>query len=186
MSRHRHHGARGQALLETAVLLPILLLLFVGVYSASELASAENAATAASRNAARLGAEIGNDNFQPGVTSPDPTGVDQRVVAAVSAALAGASLPGVTLSEVDVYSPLTTQPAGYFSLSDPALPVDRYRPDGTPIATYQYGLDQRDQQASQERQLGVRVLFTYSPPALSMGLFGGPHAVYTVFTFPPV
>ena len=178
---------RGQAFVETVALLPLILMLFMGVYAASELLSDENMATSASRNAARIGADIGNNGYQPGVTPTDPTAEDQTIVAAVNAALTN-QVSSATITEVDVYQPKASASAGYFDVTDAGMYIDRYAPNGNSLgagAGGQYGLDKRSQIPGQVAEIGVRVVFQFSSPNMVTHLFAGTHAAYSVYFFPP-
>jgi len=58
--RRRRDGRHGQAMVEMALLLPVLMLLFLGSWTAANLIDDNNAAAQATRAGARLGAELGN------------------------------------------------------------------------------------------------------------------------------
>ena len=86
----RHRSQRGQAIIETAVVIAVLFSLLMGVYSVSQFASDQNTAGTATRSGARLASELGNNNYKNGVTAAcqgvnklDPCGVDKQIVQVV-------------------------------------------------------------------------------------------------------
>ena len=173
----RQLGQRAQALAETAVVLPVIVLLVLGVWNASGLIAAQNQATQASQAGARVAAELGNDNNAP----PDPTAVDQKIVATAVTTMKGAAFTAVT--QVDIYQPINPSTSG---VEQPGDLIDSYEPDGTPIGSPQYTLDLRSQAPLSEQYVGVKVYFTYTSPAPLLSFFSGQKSAYTVMQFPPV
>ncbi len=189
MSRRRL-SRRGQSLVEFAAIVPLLLFAVMGIYSVSQLISAQDATTVASRNGARLASELGGNGWVTGSLFTDPTIADQKIVAtAVAGVKAPAVPPGVTVVEIDVYRPSTdaTQPAGYFNTTDPLMLIDRYNPDGTPYPgwTQQYTLDQRHDVLGNEALIAVRVVYSYQSPVQLFGWLSGQRTAYTVMQIQP-
>jgi hypothetical protein len=127
-NRSRSHG---QALVETALVLPILIFVAVGVYAGGERISIQQTALYATRDGARFGAELGNNSYDPTnapmgcQTNPaidgifqvanggtylspavprndDPCTVDQRIVGTMLSSLQGSQL---VVKEIDIYEP---------------------------------------------------------------------------------
>jgi len=168
---------RAQALVETAVVLPVIVLLVLGVWNASGLIAAQNQATQASQAGARVAAELGNDDNAPS----DPTAVDQKIVATAATTMRGAAF--TKLTQVDVYQPANPSASG---VEQPGDLIDAYKPDGTPIGAPQYTLNLRTQTPLAEQYVGVKVYFTYTSPAPLLSFFSGQKTAYTVMQFPPV
>ncbi len=155
----QHRNQRGQAVVETAVFIVVLLMLFMGVYGASEFATDQNTAGTAVRSGARLAAELGNGGYQSG-GSNSPSTIDTEVVNVVCEI--AAQMPYVSsLDEVDVYRPGANADG---SLGSGDL-VDKYSCTPTVIGTPSYTLDLRTQTHPNEASLGVRLLYHYSFPA---------------------
>ncbi len=81
----RRGGSRGQSMVELAILLPILVTLFLGSWTAADLISDNNAAAQASRAGARFAAELGNGGWKSGAGASgcqtggtDPCKLDAR------------------------------------------------------------------------------------------------------------
>ena len=184
---------RGQGLVEVAIVVPLLIALLTGVWAAAELIAAENHGTEASRDAARIGSELGNNHWSAG-SPTDPTAVDTNIVDAAMQAMQ--NVTGTTITEIDVYQP--TSQDGQYSPSDL---VDCYTISGTTVTPLPsglspggvhcapgraYTLDNRSQIQGSESWLGVRVTFTYRSPAPVLRLFDGTHTVYTVMQLNPI
>ncbi len=192
--KRRH--ARGQAMTEIALLLPLLMLLVLGVYTISTLVSAQNSATVATRNGARLASELGGGGWVIGSKAIDPSAIDRQIVATVTQGMKRPNVAdGVAVTEVDVYLPDPSKPAGYFDPSDtpPASPsptpmlIDRYNPDGTPYPGWssQYTLDLRHDVLGSQSLIGVRVVYTYQPSNQIFGWLAGQRSAYTVMQVQP-
>jgi Flp pilus assembly protein TadG len=83
----RNASKRGQSMVEVALLLPVLMLLFLGVWTGANLISDNNAASQATRAGARLGAELGNGGYGnsalaacQGGQAKNPCQVDQEII----------------------------------------------------------------------------------------------------------
>src|SRR5580698_10109344 len=91
---------RGQAMVEMALLLPVLMLLFLGSWTAANLIDDNNASGQATRAGARLGAELGNGSAL-GLTQNQ---IDTDILDQVHASL----LPQLTdtnVTQIDICHP---------------------------------------------------------------------------------
>jgi Flp pilus assembly protein TadG len=207
-NRRRQRGHRAQSLVELAILLPVMLLLFIGAYTASNFINDRQVAGQATRAGARLGAEIGNSNYSSGQaaagcqsTGKDPCIVDQEIVRSTTTISRGLSnVP--TISEIDIYEPCTasgstctstsstcpsTQTADGAYLSGDLL--DKYVPNGSGgwmlSGTAQYTLDLRAQTHPNEGAIGVRIVYTFQGSA-PMTFFNMQTSEYATMCFAPL
>lgn len=177
-----HRQQRGQALVETALLTPLLILLILGAYDASIMASNKVQGTTAVRNGVRLASELGGVPNNPAppashtcdgtITSPGNLSVvDKQVVATVVASTANMSY--VTISHIDVYKPSSAD--GSYNSPDP---INEYKPDGTQFGPpLTFPLNQRCQgpvgSTPKDVSIGVRMVYTYTATQ-GLGLGRGP------------
>ncbi len=101
---------RGQAMVEMAMLLPVLLLLFLGAWTAANLIDDNNAAAQATRAGARLAAELGNGGY-PNETlaacqssNADPCEIDKDIINQVLP-IVSPQLTNAKVIEIDIYQP---------------------------------------------------------------------------------
>ena len=100
----------GQAMVEMALLLPVLLLLFLGSWTAANLIDDNNAAAQATRAGARLAAELGNGGYPNEtlaacqLTTADPCQIDKDIIDQVLP-IVSPQLTNATVSEIDIYEP---------------------------------------------------------------------------------
>ena len=192
-------------MVELAVLLPVLALLFLGVWTAADLIADNNTVIQATQEGARYAAELGYGTY---VTNgiKDPTAVDDNIIAQMLPTL-NSQLTSATVTEIDIYQPDTGicgadpsfSPTGSGTLSpSTTCPpdngayvsgefIDEYTVSGTtatPMNTAQYTLDKRDQTHPAESELGVRVTVKYTSP--TMALFSQTDSQYTVVRLAPV
>src|SRR5438270_13517978 len=90
----------GQSLVELALVVPLLALLLMGGFDASILVSDKVTSGSAVRQGARLAAELGGLQTNPGARTAD---IDMQVVRNVMA-MAGGMTSG-TIQEIDIYAP---------------------------------------------------------------------------------
>jgi Flp pilus assembly protein TadG len=206
----RRAQKRGQSLVELAILLPVLLLLFVGAYTASNFLNDRQIAGQATRAGARLGAEIGNANYLSGqaaqagscqTTGNDPCIIDQEIV--TSTITVARNLTNVSsMNEIDIYSPCTTSGSSCSSTTStcPATNtsdgsylsgdwVDIYKPNGSGVwvlnGSAQYTLDRRKQVHPNEASIGVRLVYTFQGSA-PMTFFNMQTSEYATMCMAPI
>jgi uncharacterized membrane protein len=183
----RHASKRGQAIIETAVVIAVLLSMLMGVYSVSQFASDQNTAGTATRSGARLASELGNNNYKNGVTDTcqgtnnlNPCGVDKQIVQVVCQI--AKTMPFVSsVDEVDIYRASSadgSQVSG--DLSDMYLSC---APGAAPTQAT-YTLDLRVQTHPNEAFIGVSVRYHYKSPSPMVPLSTMP-TVYTVVQMSP-
>ena len=144
-SRPRPDWSRGQSAVEFALVVPVLLALALGLMEFCLLLFGVAAARYAAGEGARAGSESGSN-----------PGADLAIVDAIrDTPVGGTSV--VTVSEVDVYK---VDLVNGSLQQDPAL-INRYRLDGTPIASPAWPAATRSTAASQPEFLGVTIRYTY-------------------------
>jgi len=148
---------RGQSLAEMAVVIPVLMFLLMGGFDATVMISDKITAGYAVRQGARLAAELGGSQTNPNTTTAQ---VDQQILRNVLAVARG--LTSATPTEIDIYAP--SRADGSYTPGDP---IDQYFISaGTPSAgTQTFPIQNRNQTPPNETSIGVRILWTYSPPA---------------------
>jgi Flp pilus assembly protein TadG len=180
----RRQGQRGQALIETAVVIGVILSLLMGVYAVSQFASDQNTAGTATRAGARLAGELGNGGYNgssasgcQGVNPKDPCAVDRQIVQAVCQV--AATMPFVSsIVEVDIYR--ATGSGGSGDLTD------RYTScaaNASPVSAA-YTLDYREQTHPIEAYVGVSITYKYKSPVPIFPL-ATTSTVYTVTQMSP-
>jgi Flp pilus assembly protein TadG len=188
-------------MVELAILLPVLVLLFLGAWTASDLISDNNTAVQASQQGARYGAELGQ-----GPTGATVLGVDTDIIDQMLPIL-NSQLTNAKVTEIDIYQPDTgvcsvspsfSPSGGQLSRSTTCPPdngaynsgygelIDEYQISGTTITplTSQYLLTDRIQTHPNESELGVRVTIHYTSPTMAM--FTQYDTQYSVVRLAPV
>jgi Flp pilus assembly protein TadG len=184
-------GRRGQAMVEMALLLPVLMLLFLGSWTAANLIDDNNAAAQATRAGARLGAELGNGSALGLTQNQIDTDILDQVYPIVSPQLTNAKV-----TEIDIYQPsgcIGTTPfaTGTCPPNNGAYTagelVDTYTVTGGVVSsscgTCTFTLANRSQTHPNEAELGVRLVFKYTSPALTF--FSQTDSQYTVMRLAP-
>jgi len=188
----RRRGARsGQAMVEMALLLPVLLLLFLGAWTASNLIDDNNVALQATRAGARLAAELGNGGSSGATQGQLDTDILDQVYPIVSPQLTNAKV-----TEIDIYQPsgcVGTTPfvAGTCPPNNGAYTagelIDTYTVTAGVVAsscgTCSFTLANRSQVHPSEAEIGVRLKFTYTSPTLRF--FTQTDSQYTVMRLAP-
>jgi Flp pilus assembly protein TadG len=153
----RTHPSRGQSLAEMAVVIPVLFFLLMGGFDATIMIADRVTAGSAVRQSARLAAELGGIQTNPGATTSQ---IDLQIVHDALAVARG--LTSATVTEIDIYTP--SQPDGNYKAGDP---VDQYLISNGAITpgTQTFPIQNRNQIPPTETSIGVRVVWTYSPPA---------------------
>jgi Flp pilus assembly protein TadG len=174
--RERGHARElGQSLVEMCLATPLLVALLLGAIDTGILVSDEVVANTATRNGARLAADLGGSAANPGATTTD---VDAKIVGNVLAAARGMHF--ATLMEIDIYQP--TLANGSYQAGDL---VDMFDGNGNALATQTYPINLRNQNPPYETNIGIRLVWQYQPPT---GWLGGTmqFTEYTVFRAAPM
>src|SRR2546421_10901484 len=115
-SCRRSRPSRGQSLAEMAVVIPVLFFLLMGGFDATVMIADRVTGGFAVRQAARLAAELGGSQTNPGATTAQ---LDMQIVRNTLAVARG--LTSATVTEIDIYAP--SQANGIYRSGDP---VDQY------------------------------------------------------------
>jgi len=153
---HRR-AKRGQSLAEMAVVIPVLVFLLMGGFDATVMISDKITAGYAVRQGARLAAEIGGSQ----TTTLTTDQVDKQILKNVLAV--ARTLTSATPTEIDIYAP--SRADGSYQAGDP---IDQYFiTSGGAISagTITFPVQNRQQTPPNETSIGVRILWTYAPPA---------------------
>jgi Flp pilus assembly protein TadG len=151
----RRRRQRGQALVELAISVPVLLWLLLGSFDASVMVSDKVIAGYATRQGARLAAEIGgSETNNPPATQAS---IDQNIVQNV---LAVASAMNYSqLQEIDIYAPRAA--SGIFNPGTDLY--SQFTGNGTQVSS-NFPLTAREQIPPNETSIGVRLMWIYRPP----------------------
>jgi Flp pilus assembly protein TadG len=182
---------KGQALVEMALLLPVLLMLFLGSWTASNLIDDNNAALQATRAGARLAAELGNGGSGGATQVQIDTDILDQVYPIVSPQLTNAKV-----TEIDIYQPSGCTGITPFSSGTcppnngaytPGELIDTYIVSGDVVSsscgTCTFTLSNRGQAHPNEAEIGIRLKFTYTSPTLTF--FTQADSQYTVMRLAP-
>jgi hypothetical protein len=154
----RNDRGRGQSLAEMAVVIPVLFFLLMGGFDATIMIADRVTAGSAVRQAARLAAELGGTQTNPGATTSQ---IDLQIVH--DALAVARSLTSASVTEIDIYAP--SQADGIYRPGDP---VDQYLISGGGAispGTQTFPIQNRLQIPPTETSIGVRLVWNYSPPA---------------------
>jgi Flp pilus assembly protein TadG len=156
-TRPRTHPSRGQSLAEMAVVIPVLFFLLMGGFDATIMIADRVTAGSVVRQSARLAAELGGIQTNPGATTSQ---IDLQIVH--DALAVARSLTSANVTEIDIYAP--SQPDGSYRPGDP---VDQYLISNGAITpgTQTFPIQNRNQIPPTETSIGVRLVWTYLPPA---------------------
>jgi hypothetical protein len=202
-------------MVELAIVLPVMMILFLGSWTAADLIGANDTAIQATRAGARYGAELGT-SLPAGqsptascntTSNPDTCQVDEDIIDQMLPIVTG-NLPNAVVNQIDIYEPsgdncgtfvsgsCPPNNGAYTSATSPPEPINVYTINGTtitPPTNYTacsassgldcYTLSERTQTHPDESELGVRILFTYTSPTLSM--FSQQDSQYTVIRLAP-
>ncbi len=157
---NHHYGRRrrrGQSLAEMAVVIPVLFFVLMGGFDATVMLADRVTGGFAVRQAARLAAELGGSQTNPNATTSQ---IDMQIVRNALAVARG--LTSATVSEIDIYAPSLAD--GTYRAGDP---VDQYFVNGGAVSpgTQTFPIQNRNQTPPNETSIGVRLVWTYAPPA---------------------
>jgi Flp pilus assembly protein TadG len=157
----RGHRHRAQAIVELALTIPLIGVLLMGGFDTTILISDRLTGEYAVRQGARLAAELGGQQTNPGVSQ---VVIDRKIVRNVLAVTNRMAYN--TILEIDIYQ--ATQPSGVYQAGDP---IDQWDATGNPLAggLMTFTLDKRLQTPPVETSIGVRLLWRYTVPT---GTFG--------------
>ena len=208
----RRSRRSGQAMVELVIILPLMVLLFLGSWTAADLIGDNDTALQGTRAGARYAAELGgttpslvNASLCTTTNTDDiyTCQVDMDIIDQVLPVVAG-DLPNAVVSEIDIYQPpgsgndctFNASTAGQTGGCPPQAAyasgdlVDAYGISGNTVTsvpvTYGgcYPLSLRGGTHPFEAELGVRIVFTYTSPTLKM--FSQTDSQYTVVRLAPV
>ena len=147
---------RGQSLAEMAVVIPVLFFLLLGGFDATVMIADRLTGGYAVREGARLAAELGGSQTNPGKTTLQ---IDEQIVRNTLAVSRG--MTSATVTEIDVYAP--SQPDGTYRSGDP---IDQYFISGSTLSpgTQTFPIQNRQQTPPNETSIGVRLVWSYTPP----------------------
>ena len=134
--------------------MPVLLWLLLGAFDASVMVSDKVIAGYATRQGARLAAEIGGLETNPGLTT---TQVDNNIVQNVLAVANAMNYS--TLQEIDIYAPRAA--SGVFNPGTDLY--SKFNGNGTFVSS-NFPISAREQIPPNETSIGVRLTWVYRPP----------------------
>ncbi len=167
-------SARGQALIEFALVAPVVALLLFGGLGVTLLVSDDIKAGYAVRAGVRLASELGGRQSNP--TAPTSQ-IDGQVVSNVLAVMQRTTY--ATVDEVDIYA--VSSSSGIMQASDPA---DTFDGSGHPLGTQSFPLELRLQSPPDETSLGIRLRWHYTTPLLGFGSLA--MSTYAVMRMAPI
>ena len=147
---------RGQSLAEMAVVIPVLFFLLLGGFDATVMIADRLTGGYAVREGARLAAELGGAQTNPGKTTLQ---IDEQIVRNTLAVSRG--MTSATVTEIDIYAP--SQADGTYKSGDP---MNQYFISGTSFSqgTQTFPIQNRQQTPPNETSIGVRMVWSYTPP----------------------
>jgi Flp pilus assembly protein TadG len=154
----RRAKRRGQSLAEMAVVIPVLFFLLMGGFDATVMIADRVTGGFAVRQGARLAAELGGSQTNPGAITSQ---IDMQIVRNSLAVARG--MTSATITEIDIYTP--SQADGSYKTGDP---VDQYLISpggGISPGTQTFPIQNRNQTPPNETSIGVRLVWNYTPPA---------------------
>lgn len=147
----------GQSIVELAIATPVLLALILGAFDVAVMISDKVIAGNACRQGARLAAEMGGSQTNPGLSW---AAADQNIVQNVVAVAQAMNYSQIQY--IYIYKP--TQANGDLNLATD--PYDKFDPSGI-LLTYGNGgfsFTSRNQIPPNETPIGVRLEWQYKPP----------------------
>lgn len=150
---------RGQAVIEFALVVPVVaLLLFGGLYT-TILISDDIKAGYAVRAGVRLGTELGGRQSNPTGSTAQ---IDSKIVSNVLAVMQSTTY--AVVDEVDIYGVSSSD-----GTMQPGDLADTFNGTGHPLAVQTLPLELRLQSPPDETSLGVRLRWHYATPLVGFG-----------------
>jgi Flp pilus assembly protein TadG len=144
----------GQSVVEFALVTPVLIFFVFGAFVVETIMADEMTAGYAVRQGARLAAELGGSQTNPGVMQ---TSIDAKIIRNILAVTR--TMSSATVSEIDIYA--VTAADGTLQAGDKQ---DQFNGAGTALSTQTFTLDKRIQTPPNETSIGVRLVWSYKPP----------------------
>ncbi len=141
-------------MVEFALVTPVLIFFVFGAFVVETIMADEMTAGYAVRQGARLAAELGGSQTNPGVTQAQ---IDSKVVRNILAVTR--TMSSANVSEIDIYA--VTAADGTLQSSDFQ---DQYNGSGSALPRQTFTLDKRIQTPPNETSIGVRLVWSYAPP----------------------
>ena len=117
--RASRRSSRGQALVETAIVVIVVMTLFIGVYACAVAISDSQQAGGASRSGARFAAQIGSNGYKASntpsgcqATAADSCAVDKQIVNTVLGGLNNGKVSDASAIVITIYEPCTGGSSG--------------------------------------------------------------------------
>ncbi len=175
-TRGRWAGRAGQSTMELALIIPLLMVLLLGGFNTTMLISDKLMASYAVRQGARLAAELGGKQTNPGATQSQ---IDQKIVGNVLAVARG--MRYATVLEIDIYQ--ASSVSGWYQSGNL---IDQFDGAGNPLSggSQTFTLDKRVQTPPNETPLGIRLQWQFTNPAPRVGT--STFWEYAVMTAAPV
>ena len=166
----------GQSIVELALIIPFLFILLIGGFNTTMLITDKLVAGNTVRQGARLAAEIGGLQTNPGGVQSQ---IDLRIVRNMLAVAGG--LRYASVKEIDIYQ--ASGPDGVYQLANP---VDQFDGSGNPLAGgfQTFTLDKRLQTPPTETPIGVRIVWLFTSPTSNAAVLT--FTDYAVMTAAPV
>jgi Flp pilus assembly protein TadG len=154
MGKTGHAKQLGQSVVEFALAVPVLFFFVFGAFVVETIMADEMTAGYAVRQGARLSAELGGSQTNPGATQAQ---IDAKIVRNVLAVTR--TMSSATISEIDIYA--VTAADGTLQSTDFQ---DQFNGSGAALAKQTFTLDKRIQTPPNETSIGVRLVWSYLPP----------------------
>jgi hypothetical protein len=151
---HRLHGSRGQAIVELALLTPVLVTMVFWAFQTVTLVTDRVTAGHAVRQGARLGGQLCGSQISPGMSQAQIDGDIVKNVLAVTRTLSYA-----TVLEIDVYRVSAAD-----GTLQPGDLQDQFDGSGSALPTQTFTVGQRVSTPPNETSVGVRLYWRYQPP----------------------
>ena len=166
----------GQSTIELALIIPLLMVMLLGGFNTTMLISDHLIANYAVRQGARLSAELGGNQTNPGATQIQ---IDKKIVSNVLAVARG--MRYATVQEIDIYQ--ASSVSGWYQSGNL---IDQFDGAGNPLSggSQTFTLDRRVQIPPNETPIGIRIQWQFTNPAPRVGT--ATFWEYAVMTAAPV